>query len=67
MKDFNEIAGIWVRNHHGKVQVLMENTHGEWKQVFLEAIAEDCPTSHIVEPAGVRASPFIDEQFNPRG
>ncbi len=63
--DMTEIYGIWVRSHHGKMQVLVETNSKEWRQVFLETA--DDTTSHIIEPAGIRRCPFVNVQgdFNP--
>ena len=63
--DMNEIYGIWIREHRGDVQVLVETRPGEWRQVFREPLHCFERTSHIVEPSGVRSRPFIDENFEP--
>jgi hypothetical protein len=66
--DMNEIGCIWIRQHRGKVQVLVETGAEEWKEIFCEPMDPTTPTSHCVHPAGVRARPFLDmETFEPKG
>lgn len=66
MTDAVASYGLWIRNHHGSVQVLVETWPGcEWRQVYLGEVGPG--TSEIINPSGIRCAPIVNHEkdFNP--